>query len=1152
MSEDHDSSTERDGEAQPLEPTIRDVLHHCTQVTGEGRSHATAKMICPRCRHVFSWQESVCPDDGVRLLVFDHEDGSRVGEVIQDRLTLLGLLGTGGMGTVYRALQHSMGREVAVKLLRRYLSSDEALVERFMREARSASRLAHPNIITVFDFGKTDEEELFLVMELLRGRSIRQIIEAEGPLPIDRVLALVEQVCDALHAAHEMGVIHCDIKPDNVFVLTGAGQHGEFVKVIDFGLAKVLRPDGTISDKDLKVDGTPAYMAPEQIMAQGVDRRTDIYALGVLTYEMLAATLPFNTSQAARMMLAHVLEDPRPLREARLDPARPEAIDRVVMSALAKSPSDRPATARDFRRMLRQAWGLLLGQAHPSRPRVSPLPPCRDNNLPGDGSSFVGREADLSALEALLRDGKRLITILGPGGMGKTRLSLRFAATRIRDSEIQAWKSTWFCDLSEARDLDGVCRVVAEVLDVPLLVGQTAEESVDQLSVAISARGRTLIILDNFEPVAHLASQSVGVWLRTPQVRFIVTSRETLHLGQEVVYDLPPLSVPDKETETLSEAESLFFERAMVARPGWQPTAEDRRAVAEIVRQLDGIPLAIELAAARLRILSAVNLLQRLEKQLDILASNDGTRPDRQATLRAAIAWSWDMLKPWEQQAMAQLAVFIGGFTLEAAEAVVSLEPSDETRWVGDVLQSLKEKSLIFSTEPKAARGDLRFGLYDTIRRFADEKLEASGNVASTSRRHGDYYLATCEAWSDQANGPNGIEMRDLLLMERENLLAVHQRALETTPADGTLAAMALRAILCLDPLLSTRGPFGEHVQLLDHALRAVETSDVPADLVARALQARGEARRTRGLLAEATADFERALDLARSVDAKRIEGRLLYCVGVVADSQGEIERSGNLLRHALRVQREVGDRRWEGRTVGVLGVIAFWQARHEEARLNIERALQMLHDAGDRQYEGYFLGVLGAVHQETGALNEARLQYERALEILREVGGRRHEGMFLGYLGGLEWEQGRFAEARRRLGQALGIAREVGDRRHIGLFLAMRSGLDASDDHLKTAAEGFAEAAVVLREVGDLSIQSAVELHRGHLDLALARRAMVVGPSEEVSVHHDSAASRIARAEHGEAEAGPQSRRSDDVRFALRMLKRAVDWQPKGLARPG
>lgn len=1158
MTDEHDRETTPRGDALDPERDSIDPFVRTTQVDGETLLDVRGG-ICPRCLRRYDVGQTQCPSDGHQLYQIDRAESDRIGDVIEGRLTLLGLLGTGGMGTVFRALQHSMEREVAVKLLRRTFSADPGLVKRFLREARSVSRLTHPNIISVFDFGQTDEGELFLVMELLRGRSLRQVLREEGPLSPERTMTLAVQICDALQAAHDLEVIHCDIKPDNVFVIQGAGHFGEFVKVIDFGLAKVIRPDASISDANAMLDGTPAYMSPEQIVGQKVDRRADIYAMGVVIYEMLTGHLPFRSTQPTQMLLAHVLHTPRPMGEVHPDPSRPEALETLVMEALAKDPAKRPTSALEIKRRLRRALVPTSSLSPQVGLRASTEPPDRISRLPSIETSFVGRERDLDGLASLFLQDRRLVTILGPAGMGKTRLAIRFASDRSANEAATPWRGVRFCDLTEARDLDHLCQAVARALELPLLGGQTSRETAEQLGFALALQGRILLILDNFEQIVDLAPASVARWLvAAPEARFLVTSRTVLNVPGEQVYDLPPLSLPQgTDHEELSEAEELFIVRAQAARSGWIPKEGDRAAIAAIVRGLDGIPLAIELAAARINLLSPSKLLGRLEARLDLLARGaPGDRAARQATLRAAIEWSWDLLQPWEQTALAQLSVFRGGFTLEAAEAVLDLTglegALEGAPWEGDALQSLREKSLIHASEPAELEGDLRFGLYESIRCFARERREALDRTEELLARHRDYYLDLGERVAREAEGPRGVSALDLLAMERENLMAVHRRALgspgpsEAGAERGSTAA--LRAILCLDPLLSVRGPFAAHVQLLDRSLEAAEGGDAPPDLVARALHARGEAYRARGLLSEATADLERALELARRAGDRWTEGRLLWNLGVVADSEGDLDRALETLNLALEVQREVDDRVWEGRTVGTQGIMAFWRGQNDKAREHIERALMILHEAGDRRFEGYFMGTLGAIHQESGALNEARLHYERALRLLREVGGRRHEGMFLGYLGGLEWEQGRFGEARRRLNQALEIAREVGDRRHMGLFLAMLSGLEAADDELAKAASGFDEAEAILRSVGDRAYQGVINLHRGHLELALGRRALVIGPGDEAAALRHAAEQRILSAEQVRADSRPLTRRSDDIRFALRMLKRALDWQPKDL----
>ena len=331
---------------------------------------AESDRICPRCTRTYGADFDCCPEDGQRLMVLSRADDDRVGQVLEDRFTLVGVLGSGGMGAVYRAIQHSTEREVAIKILHASATRDPAAVRRFLREAKTTSRLEHPNIITIFDFGQTDQGELYLAMERLHGRSLREILDEEAePLSVERVAAVVSQVCDALHAAHSAGVIHRDLKPENTFVVERQDLLQEVVKVIDFGVAQVRAVEGTETmTQQGTVFGTPSYMSPEQALGQEVDPRSDIYSLGVVIYELLCGAVPFERTSALSTIMAHVHEPPPPLRQLR--PDIPEPVADVIDLTLSKEADDRPQTALALRSKLEAA---LEGQRPtPPAPRQAP------------------------------------------------------------------------------------------------------------------------------------------------------------------------------------------------------------------------------------------------------------------------------------------------------------------------------------------------------------------------------------------------------------------------------------------------------------------------------------------------------------------------------------------------------------------------------------------------------------------------------------------------------------------------------------------------------------------------------------------------------------------------------------------------------------
>ncbi|HSW09006.1 AAA family ATPase, partial [Aquabacterium sp.] len=292
------------------------------------------------------------------------------------------------------------------------------------------------------------------------------------------------------------------------------------------------------------------------------------------------------------------------------------------------------------------------------------------HTLPAERDSFIGRQSALQELAQRFEGGARLVSLLGTGGTGKTRLAQRYGWTWLGDYP----GGVWFCDLSPASTLDGIVHAVAQGLELPL--GQV--DPVQQIGQAIHGRGACLVVLDNFEQVARHAEATLGQWLdRAPEARFLVTSREVLGIVGEEAMSLPPLPPEDSVT--------LFLRRAVAASQGFKPGPEDSEAIGPLVALLDGLPLAIELCAARVRVMPPRQLLQRMGDRFKLLAGGSGRR-DRQATLRNTLDWSWDLLRQPERAALAQLSVFEGGFTIASAEAVVDLSAFDEAPWVVDVL----------------------------------------------------------------------------------------------------------------------------------------------------------------------------------------------------------------------------------------------------------------------------------------------------------------------------------------------------------------------------------------------------------------------------------------------------------------------------------
>ncbi len=304
---------------------------------------------CPVCSRVYGVEVTHCDVDGEKLVILK-EEPSLVGHVLDGKYTLISKLGEGGMGSVYLAEQTSMGREVAIKVLRREFSQNRMAIKRFLREARAASKLGHPNTITVYDFGQSTDGLLYLVMERLSGRPLGDILDSEGRMPVERSVHILSQVCDSLSEAHAHGITHRDLKPENIFIEQKVGNP-DFVKVLDFGIAKMQGDDSTQATATGMICGTPSYMSPEQAMGRDIDGRSDIYALGILLYEMLTDEKPFEGDTPMEVMLKHINEpSPNILERTRM--VVPRGIQLALDRMLSKNATERPAHCQEVKRLV--------------------------------------------------------------------------------------------------------------------------------------------------------------------------------------------------------------------------------------------------------------------------------------------------------------------------------------------------------------------------------------------------------------------------------------------------------------------------------------------------------------------------------------------------------------------------------------------------------------------------------------------------------------------------------------------------------------------------------------------------------------------------------------------------------------------------------
>jgi predicted ATPase/Tfp pilus assembly protein PilF len=732
------------------------------------------------------------------------------------------------------------------------------------------------------------------------------------------------------------------------------------------------------------------------------------------------------------------------------------------------------------------------------------------------GARFIGRQTDLDTLAERF-ERARLVTVWATAGMGKTRLALEYGARH------RAAGGTFvFCDLSEAHSVDDLLAALGATLDVALERTET-DDAIRQLSHAMAIRRHLVVVLDNFEQLVASATEVVSTWLeQAPRVRLLVTSRERLGVEDEESHPLGPLGVPPEGRDVMSaEAVQLFIDRASAYMGEITLDETSTPLVAELVSRLEGIPLAIELAAARVDILGLKGLLARLSERLDALDPGARVSDARQATLRGAISWSWDLLDETEQGALACTSVFQGGFTLEAADAVMALGGTG--RDALSVVQSLSDKSLL---QRHLHEHTVRFFPYQSVQAFAAEKLVSAGTVERTHQRHADYYLAAGSRWAVETERSGSADALASIASELDNLNAVFERSLAAPDAIDA----ALAALLSMKPVLTVQRPLPGQLALLDRALSAAADASPSPALLAAALRARGNARRAQGKPDRARGDLSRALELAEGAT----EGAVLADLGVLEQQHRHLDEAKALYLRALPILVEADAQRDEGRVLGNLGAVHHDLGEFDDAKRNYRRALGVFGEVGDRRLEGIFLANLGVLEVEREELSEARTHFRRGLEILEAVGDKRLVAITLGNMGTLSHTEGDLSHARRCHEDAMALLREVGDLRSEGFCLGRLGAVVAAAGDVDTALAHIDAGEVLLERLGDTIGHAAVTLSRGFVDLAEAALARVRGDEDALRGRFAAVTKRI-----DEASAGSPSlvEQSDDARTAIRIL---------------
>ncbi len=679
----------------------------------------------------------------------------------------------------------------------------------------------------------------------------------------------------------------------------------------------------------------------------------------------------------------------------------------------------------------------------------------RPNNLPLQPNLFIGRKKQVADVCAILRrPDVHLLTLTGTGGTGKTRLSLQAAAEMLDDFR----DGVFFVPLSPVTDSDLVASTIARTLGVRESGGQPLVESLNQYLLD----KQILLVLDNFEHVAEKATLLADIISTAPEVKLLVTSRVRLRLSSEHDFPVPPLDLPETKLQPLADqligydSVRLFVERATAAKSDFTLTDENAPAVAAICKSLDGLPLAIELAATRIKILPPQALLSRLETKLKLLTGGAKDLPARQQTLRGAIDWSYDLLEEPEKLLFRRLAIFAGGCTFEAAEAVcdvgsrvrgegVERTPSPLTLLpigidILDGMASLVDKSLLWQVEE--GEGEPRFTMLETIREYAIDKLEESGEGAELRAQHASYFLTLAESAEPELRGPQQAARLNTLEIEHDNLRAA-----------------------------------------LAHSLKHRDAETETATRLGSALWwfwfAHGHLSEGRRWLEAVTSDANVPFTPAR---AKALNG-----AGVLVYNQGDYLRAVELLDESLAISRELGDVRGISSTLNNLGTVAVYRGEYVQAQAFYEESLGLLRELGDKRNMANVLANLGTVASSNGDYMQMERYYEESLALQRELGDKWGMAAVLANLGEQALARSESKRATAFFRESLDLFSRLGDKAAIAECLEGLAGAVGLEEQEPIRAAELFGAAEALREVMGAPIPPSSRSRYDH-NLAIAR----------------------------------------------------------------
>jgi predicted ATPase/DNA-binding CsgD family transcriptional regulator len=976
----------------------------------------------------------------------EHLVGRHVGNYL-----LSSLIGRGMLADVYLGMHKYQNTWAAIKVLHDHV--DQQTLDSFLTGARHLSHLVHPHIIRLLEFGVEDRLP-YLVMDYSPGGNLRQLHPSGIVVPLHTVISYAMAIASALQYAHDQHVLHRNLKPDNL--LLGPKQE---VLLSDFWLA-LFTPSIDILQVQEGFDTLTYYMAPEQISGQPCPA-SDQYALAVMVYDWLSGSGPFAGTRTQRSG-QHLFAAPGLLHERH--PEVPLAVEQVIFKALSGDPALRYVDVLSFASAFEEAGHTASPSSSSSDVPVGAVNEADSakttlnsshlsfQNLPMPLTPLVGREQDIQAAhERLLRTQVRLLTLTGPPGVGKTRLAIELG---VRTLEIFA-QGVCFVSLAHISDPKLVIPAIAHTLG---MCGDGMHSLFERVKTCLHAK-QVLLLLDNFEQVLAAAPLLVELLSACPQLKLVVTSRAPLHVQGEYQFAVTPLAVPDLQSlpsyDVLAQvaAVELFVQRVEALKPGFQLTENNAAPIARLSVRLGGIPLAIEMAAARSKLLSPQALFSRIEHGLEVLSGEKQDAPGHQQALRSTINWSYDLLTAEEQALFRRLCIFVGAFTLEAAEAVTSAL-GDLSISVLKGIASLVDKSLVQQREKDGQEPHLL--LLELIREYGVERLAGSGELERCRDAHAAYYLRLSEQAEAALPGAQQLTWLERLEQEHENLRAALQWLIARQETKTVL-----RIVSALRLYWFLRGHLSEGHEFLEWALEEGGRDETLSGdrAYARALYTAGYLSMRQYNPQRATKYFEISLGLFRRLEDQEGIAASLYGLGVVIYHLGKVTEGLANAEESLSLYRQMGNTRNCAEVLLKLGVEALFRGKYDRAHELFEESQALLKAEEVTWPRAFGLHYLGVVSFARGDHARARRLSEESLALFRRLGVPFYTSEVMTILScellALEEE----SSARALLEEALVLARERETTEDLARVLWGLGHLALRQDKLTEARAWFEES---------------------------------------------------------------------------------------------